>query len=166
MILAVDVSYTENLAAVAGVVFRNWADHHAESEIISFVEVPAEYEPGQFYKRELPCILKLLRDHDLKPDCVIVDGFVYLDGKSLPGLGKHLFDALGGKVPVIGVAKKHYRGIGAEYEIYRGTSEKPLYITAAGMELEEAQAYISNMHGKHRIPALLKRADQLARRPL
>lgn len=166
MILAVDVSYSEDVAAVAGVVFRNWGDHHAQSEIISFAEVPAEYEPGQFYKRELPCILKLLREHDLKPDCIVVDGFVYLDGKTLPGLGKHLFDALGGKVPVIGVAKKQYKGIGAEYEIYRGTSGKPLYITAAGMELEEAQAYIGNMYGTHRIPALLKRADQLARRPL
>jgi deoxyribonuclease V len=166
MILAVDVCYTENIAAVAGVVFRNWADHHPQSEMVTFMEVPAEYEPGQFYKRELPCILRLIRQHDLKPDCIVVDGLVYLDGKSSPGLGKHLYDALGGRVPVIGVAKRHFMGIGPEYEIYRGTSERPLYVTAAGMELEEAQTYIASMYGRHRIPALLKRADQLARRPL
>jgi deoxyribonuclease V len=166
MILAVDVSYTEDIAAVAGVAFRNWAEQHAESEMVTFMEVPADYQLGEFYKRELPCILKLIREHELQPGCIVVDGLVFLDGKSIPGLGKHLYDALGGKVPVVGVAKKHYKGIGRECEIYRGTSEKPLYITSVGMELEEAQVYIASMHGKHRIPTLLKRADQLARRPL
>lgn len=47
---------------------------------------------------------KLLSKHNLKPDCIIVDGFVHLEDDK-PGLGKHLYDALNGKVRVIGVAK-------------------------------------------------------------
>jgi deoxyribonuclease V len=163
MILAVDVRYSEKHAAVAGVVFVGWRDEYPEMEFVSFTEVPAAYEPGQFYKRELPCILKLIQENKLHPECIIVDGFVYLDGFSKAGLGKHLYDALGGKVPVIGVAKNHFRGIGSEYEIHRGTSNKPLYVTAAGIDLNKAKEYIRSMHGKYRQPTLLKRVDQVCR---
>ena len=45
----------------------------------------------------------------------------------------------------------------------RGSSRRPLYVSAAGMELQEAKRHIAQMHGKFRMPALLKRADQLSR---
>jgi len=38
-----------------------------------------------------------------------------------------------------------------------------LYVTAAGMRLQEAADRIQRMHGPHRIPTLLKRVDTLAR---
>jgi deoxyribonuclease V len=40
-------------------------------------------------------------------DQIIVDGFVSLGDK--PGLGMHLWEALGRRVAVIGVAKSHFR---------------------------------------------------------
>jgi deoxyribonuclease V len=163
MILAVDVHYSENHATVAGVVFEAWTDETPEMELVSIVEGIADYQPGQFYKRELPCILKLIEENVLQLECIVVDGLVYLDGSCKAGLGKHLFDALGGKVPVVGVAKKLYKGISPHYEIYRGTSNKPLYVTAVGIDLNQAKEYIRNMHGKYRQPTLLKRVDRVCR---
>ena len=161
MILAVDVRYSEKHAIVAGLVFEDWQDDAPEMELASSVEGVAEYQPGQFYKRELPCILKLIKEHDLQPECIVVDGLVYLDGISRAGLGRHLYDALRGKVAVIGVAKKPFQGIGTQHEMYRGTSKKPLFITAVGIELSQAKENVRIMHGKYRQPTLLKRVDQV-----
>lgn len=163
MILAVDVRYEEKCAVVAGVLFSDWRDEAPERELLTTIPIPADYQPGQFYKRELPCILKLIQENDLRPECIIVDGFVYLDGLNEPGLGKHLYDALCGKVAVIGVAKSSFRGIGPDFQILRGGSNKPLYITSVGIELEFAKELIRNMHGEHRIPTLLKRVDHASR---
>jgi len=107
MILAVDVQYSENNAVVAGVLFKSWQNEDSEKEYVSLMDEVADYEPGKFFKRELPCILKLIENYHLKPECIVVDGFVFLDGFSKAGLGKHLFDALNGEVSVIGIAKKN-----------------------------------------------------------
>jgi deoxyribonuclease V len=163
MILAVDVKYFEDFAVVAGVLFAGWGDDTPEREFVTCVETPADYQPGQFYKRELPCILKLVQEHHLQPEIILVDGFVYLDGSSTPGLGKHLYDALGGEVIVIGVAKTAFRGIPPRYQLFRGGSKRPLYVTAAGVHLDLAKEFIRSMHGKHRRPTMLKRVDLLTR---
>ena len=163
MILAVDVHYSENHATVAGVVFETWTDETPDMELACSVKNIADYQPGQFYKRELPCILKLIEATGLQPECIVVDGLVYLDGSSKAGLGRHLFDALGGKVPVIGVAKKLFKGISPQHEIYRGASAKPLYVTAVGVDLIQAKEYVRSMHGKYRQPTLLKWVDRVCR---
>lgn len=163
MILAVDVQYVSNKGVTAGVLFESWDSSAAINEFASVVDVNAEYVPGQFYKRELPCILTLLKEHALSPDIILVDGYVFLNDDGKPGLGKHLYDALKGKAVVIGVAKNRYSGLGEEYAVYRGGSSNPVYVTAAGEELEVTKANILSMHGNHRIPALLKKADRLAR---
>lgn len=163
MILAVDVTYSDEDAVVAGVLFQDWRDEAPEKELISRYPHPASYQPGEFYKRELPCILQLIKEHSLQPDCIVVDGFVYLDGHDRPGLGKHLFDALGGKVMVIGVAKSSFKGIGTEFELCRGGSLRPLFVTAVGVALDQAKEFILSMQGRYRIPTLLKRADQLSK---
>ena len=67
------------------------------------------------------------------------------------------------RVPVIGVAKTSFRGSGFAQAVLRGTSQRPLYVTAAGMKPEIAAAHVLSMHGEYRIPTLLKRADQLCR---
>ncbi len=162
MILAIDVQYAQDTAYVAGILFENWLSDAPLGEYISVLQEVAEYEPGHFYKRELPCILRLLDEHQLKPKCILVDGYVYLDGQAKPGLGKRLYDALEQKVDVVGVAKKGFAGISADYEIVRGKSEKPLYITTTG-DLTLAKESVQNMVGKYRIPTLLKRADQVCR---
>jgi len=163
MILAVDVDYRDRFAAIAGITFENWQDVDETGIFKSTLDTIEDYIPGQFYRRELPCILKLIEEHQLAPDSIIVDGFVYLDGQSEAGLGKYLYDALHGKASVLGVAKKPFKGIVQECELYRGTSKKPLYITSIGMQLADAKNHIKSMHGEYRIPALLKKVDQIAK---
>ncbi len=98
MILATDTHYTETVARTAGVMFRDWIDEELVStHLVEAAEV-ADYEPGSFYKRELPLILKLLEAVSPSPTTVVIDGYVQLDAQGRRGLGAHLFDALGGKV--------------------------------------------------------------------
>ncbi|MGD8743849.1 MAG: endonuclease V [Granulosicoccaceae bacterium] len=163
MILAVDVHYADDSAYVAGVLFSSWQSKSAEREYTSMLSKVADYEPGNFYKRELPCILRLLSEHRLEPECIVIDGYVFLDGSSSPGLGKHLYDALNATTPVVGVAKKPFRGITENYQVFRGASKRPLYVTAAGIPLDEAKRHVQGMSGTSRIPELLKRTDQLCR---
>ena len=163
MILAVDAYYHKTNASVAGIAFESWSACNPISVHVSRVERVSAYVSGEFYQRELPCILALLNEHELSPGTIIIDGYVYLDGSSTPGLGKHLYDALKGHVTVVGVAKQAFADLGSQYAIVRGNSTRPLYVTAEGMVLERAKACIMAMHGKHRIPTLLKRADQESR---
>jgi deoxyribonuclease V len=120
------------------------------------------YQPGQFFRRELPCLLAVLRE--LPPVAVVVvDGYVWLDGVSVAGLGAHLYQALAGKVAVVGVAKTKFGGPGGAVEVVRGRSTRPLFITAVGMDAQRAAEHVRSMHGPDRIPTLLKRVDSLAR---
>jgi deoxyribonuclease V len=161
MILAIDVDYRNNVASIGGVAVEHWDDAKESGTYKSHIGDIEPYVPGQFYRRELPCILKLLEEHELHPSHIIVDGFVYLDGRSGPGLGKYLYDALKGRVAVIGVAKTPFKGILDECKVYRGSSKKPLYVTAAGMPLDEAKNHIKSMYGRFRLPYLLKKVDQI-----
>jgi deoxyribonuclease V len=164
MILAVDVCYHETSATIAGVIFTDFLSDTPENIIISEIETVEEYISGEFYKRELPCIVQLLEEHNVKPNCIIVDGFVYLDGKTKPGLGKKLFDYLNGEVNIIGVAKNPYDTILKECEVYRGKSQKPLYVTSVGIDITQAKKLVKSMHGEFRVPTLLKRVDKICRR--
>ena len=163
MILAVDVDYRHSKAFVAGVSFDDWSDAKAAYVYHSVVCNIENYEPGRFYRRELPCILCLLKEHHITPDIIVIDGFVSLGDESRPGLGMHLFNELGQTIPVIGVAKKPFKGTPKEAELLRGDSVKPLYITAAGMDISEAKTNVLSMHGNYRIPTLLKKADRECR---
>lgn len=163
MILATDTDYSEAGARTAGVLFRSWADAEpAATRVIETTEVAA-YEPGAFFRRELPLILALLEALDEPPSMVVVDGYVTLDGAGRKGLGAHLFDALAGAVGVIGVAKTAFQGSPHAVPVIRGTSERPLYVTAVGLAPEEAAEHIRAMHGPHRLPTLLKWVDRLCR---
>jgi len=94
---------------------------------------------------------------------VVVDGYVWLDGASVAGLGAHLYQALAGKVAVIGVAKTRFAGAGAAVEVIRRRSTRPLFITAVGMSAQEAAEHVLSMRGPNRIPVLLRRVDSLCR---
>lgn len=163
MILAVDVHYPARGAIAAGVLFGDWADAEPLATCISRFDHAEDYMPGAFYRRELPCLLGLLREHALTPACIVIDGHVMLGDDGRPGLGRHLFDALDGRIPVIGVAKTVFVGIWPETEVLRGESRRPLYVTCAGMPLEHAKASVRAMHGAHRLPTLLKTVDALCR---
>ncbi|MGE0396976.1 MAG: endonuclease V [Kofleriaceae bacterium] len=161
MIVALDVDYRADRVVTAAVGFLAWPDAAASFEKTQVsMFPPAEYEPGSFYKRELPYLLAIL--DGLAPDIVVVDGYVTLDGGT-KGLGAHLRDALDVRPVVIGVAKRPWRGGVAGTAIVRGDSKAPLYVTASGMDVADAAKHIAAMHGPHRTPALLKRVDRLAR---
>ena len=115
--------------------------------------------------RELPCILASLNQYDLdKVDMIIVDGFVWLNSEKKPNLDAYLFEKLDKKIPIIGVAKRKFHGENIFMKtIERGESKNPLFITAEGIEVNEAAELIQNMHGVFRIPTLLKAVDQLSR---
>lgn len=163
MILATDVHYGPNGATAAGVSFSSWEAERPERLYVSRINEVKAYRPGHFYERELPCLLRLLEESGADPAIVLVDGYVYLDGHSLPGLGKRLFDALEGRVKVVGVAKSAYRGIGEELALLRGASRRPLYVTCVGEDLAAAKAGVLAMSGSDRIPLMLRLADQLSR---
>lgn len=161
MILAVDVYYYETAAKSVGVLFEKWEDSEPYAIISAYIENPLAYEPGNFYKRELPCIRELLRKIDIKEiDTIIVDGYVFLDDNKKSGLGYHLYRSLPNEIPVIGVAKTSFKNNKSfVQELLRGSSKKPLYITSIGVELQEAAGYINKMHGDYRMPTLLKLVD-------
>jgi deoxyribonuclease V len=164
VIVALDVHYPDAGAVVGAVAFEAWDDARAAWSFVHRRAEVAPYEPGAFYKRELPCLLGLLQESGVQPRCLVVDGYVDLDGASRPGLGRHLFDALGGRVPVVGVAKSAFVGIGEECAVLRGDSQRPLFVTCAGIDLATARADVARMHGAHRIPTLLAAVDGLCRR--
>jgi deoxyribonuclease V len=159
-----DVQYRTEGAIVGCVLFSDWGDASAARELVELVPMkPAAYEPGSFYRRELPCLLRVLEPLRGSLELVIVDGYVWLDEKGRPGLGAHLHEALGGAIPVIGVAKTAFAGSTFAVPVLRGTSKRPLYVTAVGVDAREAGRSIASMHGTDRLPTLLKRVDQLAR---
>lgn len=161
MIIAIDVHYREGIAKTVSIEFEDW--NASEPTNIHVVEIPetADYVPGQFYKRELPCILEILKRSDLsKVDCIIVDGYVFLDDLEKKGLGSYLFETLAGQIPIVGVAKRSFHAIDKlVVPIKRGQSNNPLFITSQGVDLKEMATKIKVMHGDFRIPTLLKILD-------
>ena len=163
MMACLDVAYHGPEANAAAVLFHSWDDSVGEREIVTRVVSAADYLPGQFYRRELPCLLALLALIEEPVEVLIVDGYVWLGQESLPGLGAHLYETLGRSTAVIGVAKSRFAGADGAVPVLRGDSHRPLQVTAVGMDVRVAAHCIETMHGKHRIPTLLKRADQLSR---
>jgi deoxyribonuclease V len=160
-IAAFDVHYSEDgRASAAAVLFCDYTDTEPAEVFTQLLPGTADYISGEFYKRELPCILALLKQINKTLDEMIVDGYVMLGSRR--GLGQHLFDALDDKIPVIGVAKSKFQGASPAL-VFRGRSIRPLYVTSAGVEQRRASERIRTMHGTHRIPTLLKRVDLLAR---
>lgn len=120
----------------------------------------AAYQPGQFWRRELPALRAVCRG---VPGLalIVVDGYVDLDPAGRPGLGAHVHAEFG--VAVIGVAKTYYRGAVHAAQVCRGRSVRPLYVTAAGVSVPDAARLVEQMTGIGRIPDAVRLADRLAR---
>lgn len=158
MIAAFDVKYLDDGGAqAAAVVFESFADTKPLRVYRKKIAKVAEYVPGSFYLRELPCIRELLAEVEESLDIIIVDGYVTLGDR--PGLGKHLSEAIDPDIAIIGVAKSYFPG-SRPAEALRGWSKKPLFITSCGIGIEVARDLIESMHGRYRIPDLLKAADR------
>lgn len=164
MILAVDVHYREEVAKAVGVLF-DWLDMKPKAIIQKSIEAFEEYIPGEFYKRELPCIVELLKDIDIKEiSAIIIDGYVYLDNEGKYGLGGYLYEYLEREIPIIGVAKTSFHNNEKmTIPIIRGKSKKPLYISSIGIEASKAAEYLKSMLGDYRIPDILKQLDQVTK---
>ncbi len=163
MIAIVDVYYESEFTRTAVVLIQYWEDECPVREYVhEQAGEQAEYIPGRFYERELPCILSTLEQVEEDVGTIVIDGYVFLDSDGRKGLGAILHEAINESIPVIGVAKKHFFGSNA-IEILRGNSRNPLYVTSVGCNLNTAAKHIRSMQGEHRIPTILKLADQLSR---
>jgi deoxyribonuclease V len=180
VILALDAQYDDarRIAGVGAVLFERWADTVRFGTATCTVTDVAPYEPGAFYKRELPCLLRILDVvtgrfpmalagwDDI--DAIVIDGYVDLaDGK--PGLGRMLHRQLeaDGRPPihVVGIAKTRFHGAPA-VEVLRGSSKVPLHVSAAGTGSPHAAVLVRTMGGEHRVPVMVRHADWLAREAL
>ncbi|PRP93602.1 endonuclease V [Enhygromyxa salina] len=169
MIACIDVDYRQaadgepTVAIAACVVLQSWLASEAVAEVVHRIDSVPVYVPGEFYRRELPCVLAVLEQVVQRIHLVVVDGYVVLDEAGTLGLGGHLHAALGGDVAVVGVAKSPFRGNEAAIEVVRGEGKRPLYVTALGVEPAVAAEDLRRMHGRFRLPTMLKRVDRLCR---
>lgn len=167
MKLAVDTYYySDTLAFTVGVLFDRWTDDEPAEIISSICTKFSSYIPGEFYKRELPCVLGLLEKVDMdKIETIIVDGFLRLrfnDGTEKDGLGKKLFDSLNMPgLKIIGLAKSDFCRTGEiSASLLRGSAVNPLWVQGIGLPDNVAAGNIKMMSGKSRIPKLLKILDK------
>ncbi len=165
MILAFDAHYTAERTKLVAATFQEWSDSEPRELRTWYSGPAAAYQPGQFYRRELPLILEALQDFHL-PDiqAIVIDGYVYLDAQGRQGLGGHLYHELKAQIPVIGIAKSYFRDNNA-IPVLRGESSKPLYVTAYGMTPEVAAANLAGMAGPYRMPDILAAVDQQTKLP-
>lgn len=168
MLLCLDVHYRDPSAVAAGVLFARWSDGAPARTLLAHVASVAPYVPGSFFARELPCLMAVVTQAQALGalSAVLVDAHVWLDASGRPGLGAHLYKALGETTPVVGIAKTAFdpgAGGAVAIEVLRGASAAPLYVTAAGMSADDAAARVKSMHGPYRLPTLVKLADTLCR---
>ena len=169
MLACVDVAYRKDSTIAGCVLFSAWSDDRSAGEVLVPGGPAAPYRAGEFYLRELPPILDVLKQVKVRIETIVIDGYVWLGGNRM-GLGAHLHSALGGGVAVVGVAKTQWRGgmdeKAADPEhrtvpITRGGSTRPLYVTSAGMDVTLAANYVAGMNGAFRIPTLLAAVNTL-----
>jgi deoxyribonuclease V len=158
---AVDVHYPGTGGArAAAVLAADAAFAHVLAERTAVVPRVPPYRPGQFYLRELPPLRAVLDDLS-GLGLLVVDGYADLDPGGRPGLGAHAHGEFG--IPVIGVAKSRFRTAAHAVPVVRGSSVRPLFVTAAGMPSADAADLVRRMAGRYRLPDALRRADALAR---
>ena len=154
---AVDVHYLRTGGArAAAVLAADAAFAHGMAERTALVPWVAPYRPGEFYLRELPPLRAVLADLD-ELGLLVVDGYADLDPGGRPGLGARAHAEFG--IPVIGVAKSRFRTATHAVAVVRGSSARPLFVTAAGMPAIDA----ADLAGRYPLPDVLRRADTLAR---
>lgn len=162
----VDVDYKGQGARAACILIRSWEAELFSSAYVRDIEEVEPYESGNFCRRELPCLLSVLQMLPALPEAVVVDGYVWLSSGCRPGLGARLYDALNRAAPVIGIAKSAFKGIepcNCVVPVLRGTSLRPLFVTAAGIETNVAAERVRRMAGKYRIPEIVRITDALSR---
>ena len=165
MLVALDVAYFGTRGHAVAVAFTDWTTAEVTASYSVTLDQVLPYEPGAFYKRELPCLLAVLAQVDLAVvSCLLVDGYVTLGAEARPGLGQYLHLALDRRLPVVGVAKTRFAGVGPQVaSVRRGHSQNPLYVTSVGLPLAEAARLVGGLPGPYRFPTVLKHLDDLTK---
>jgi deoxyribonuclease V len=157
----VDVHYLSTGGArAAAVLAADPAFAHVLAERTAVVPQAAPYRPGEFCRRELPSPRAVLEELGLL-GLLVADGYADLDPDGRPGLGAHVHAEFG--VPVVGMAESRFRTATHAVPLQRGSSVRPLFVTAAGMPVADAAELVRRMTGRYRLPDALRRADTLAR---
>src|SRR2546422_11223442 len=138
MIACTDVYYGQTRAIAACLLFRHWSDDHPSLELTEQIQQPEPYEPGRFYRRELPGLLSVIERVPERPGLIIIDGYVWLGDEFHPGLGAYLYEALGRAAAGIGGAEAVFQEGPAVRAIQRGASLRPTYGTPATLAVNEA----------------------------
>jgi deoxyribonuclease V len=163
MLAALDVHYRDTQAVAAAIVFADWLAAEPLAQYRVPFEGVGDYAPGEFYRRELGPLLAVIAAVREPVRTWIIDGYCQLSPDGAPGLGAHLSAALPARSRVVGVAKNVFRRATQAIAVQRGDSRRPLYVTAVGIEPEDAARAVVSMHGVHRIPTLLGLVDGLSR---
>lgn len=122
MIACVGTHDHDTCSLTAVVLFIGWTDVCASEEFGDRSSgIAAKYVSGQFFRRELPCILAAIKSRVESIETIMIDGYVWLDGNRRKGLGTVLYQTLEMSVSVVGVARKPFAGA-CGTELYRGTS--------------------------------------------
>ncbi len=159
---ALDVGYEGDSYRASCVIFQHWDDAHPVEVVRVDSTGVMPYRPGRFYERELPCLLAVLHGSSMRFDTVVIDGYVDLAGNAGRGLGRRLYEELGRKTTVIGVAKSPLTAACGFVPVLRGSSVRPVYVSCAGRPVVSAVLCVLRMHGLHRIPTLLTLAHRRA----
>lgn len=182
MLLALDSYYKDGVCNTSMVVYEHYYSKESVYADTIYTQIPAEYVPGQFYKRELPGIEAILDKFSTEhPELwnqvkiIVVDSFVYLANATdqWDGLGARLYKRLlnktNRKIKVIGIAKSNFGTCDKLPQttiVYRGNSKRPLYVQAIGFDSIEASClgqWTQWLYGEHRIPKMLQDVDKLSR---
>lgn len=176
MIIALDSYYQGDICNTSLVLFSKKEDKYIYTDTI-YTTVTSPYIPGMFYLRELPGIKLILSKFKFENpewwdsvDTIIVDSFYKLkkDDKIWDGLGSHLFNWLvefNNQKHIVSVAKNPFGECEEISElVYRGGSQKPLFVQSSGDASYDADMIENELHGNYRIPTMLKIVDQLSRK--
>jgi deoxyribonuclease V len=159
--VAVDVHYLRSGGArAAAVAATDAAFTQVLGERTVVVPEVLPYQPGEFYRRELPPLRAVLESIG-GLGLLVADGYSDLDPGGRPGLGARAHAEFG--IPVIGVAKSAFATATHAIPVLRGSSARPLFVTAAGMPRADAAELVRRMAGRFQVPDALRRADELAR---
>lgn len=158
-----DVKYYDDYAIIGFVFFEN---HTSEIPFKTGQFRHDKIEPyvsGEFYKRELPCLLTAIKNIDEKLSLIYIDANVWL-GDRLRGLGCYLYESLDSDIPVIGVSKTSFHNSDKQVvPVLRAQSKNPLYVSSIGIETPVAAKMVFEMHGSFRLPTMIKLADSMSR---
>ncbi|MGH3404904.1 MAG: hypothetical protein ACRDRJ_20710 [Streptosporangiaceae bacterium] len=157
---AVDVHYLSTGGArAAAVLAADAAFAHVLAERTAVAARVPPYRPGEFYLRELPCAARGPgRSERAGPASC---RRLRRPGPPAAGPAWARMPTAEFGIPVIGLAKSRFRTTIRAVPVQRGSSLRPLFVTASGMPAADAADLVRRMAGRYRLPDALRRANHV-----